>query len=95
MNLEKSSYLETVKMMCDDNFMILDDLGSSGFNEWRKEVFFEAIDIRYESQLPTVFTSNLTKEQIFQGLGKRTYSRLFAKENLIIEMHEAEDLRQK
>jgi DNA replication protein DnaC len=94
MNYEKSSYVEQIKQMCDDHFMILDDLGSSGFNEWRKEVFFEAIDTRYETRLPTVFTSNLTRSDLREGLGSRVASRLFAKENLIIELHDANDLRE-
>lgn len=86
-------YLATVKYMTDHEFLIIDDLGSSGFNEWRKEVIFDTIDQRYESRKPTVFTSNLTREELKIGLGHRGASRLFAKENLIIEMHDIADLR--
>lgn len=80
--------------MLDDEFLIFDDLGSSGFTEWRKEVLFETIDRRYESELPTVFTSNLTRDEIKKELGPRISSRMFSKENLILEFHEGKDYRQ-
>lgn len=86
-------YLTTVKYLVDHDFLILDDIGSSGFNEWRTEVMFDTIDQRYESRKPTVFTSNLTRDELAIGLGDRGASRLFAKENLIIEMHDVKDQR--
>ena len=81
--------------MLDYDFIMLDDLGSAGINEWRKEIIFETIDRRYESENPTVITSNLTRKEILENFGPRTYSRLFAKENLILEFHEAKDLRKR
>lgn len=86
-------YLDTVKYLVNHDFLILDDIGSSGFNEWRTEVLFDTIDQRYESRKPTVFTSNLTREELTKGLGSRGASRLFAKENLIIELHDKQDQR--
>lgn len=83
-----------LEWMLDDHFVMIDDLGSSGFNDWRREVLLHAIDTRYESQKPTVFTSNLNRKQIADGLGFRSHSRLFAIENTIIEMHEGKDQRQ-
>jgi DNA replication protein DnaC len=73
---------------------MIDDIGSSGMNDWRREVLFDAIDQRYESTLPTVFTSNLSRKELSDSLGNRAASRLFAKENLIIEMHDQIDRRQ-
>lgn len=87
-------YLGTVKYLMDHDFVIIDDIGSSGFNEWRTEVIFDTIDQRYESKKPTVFTSNLNRQQLTEGLGHRGVSRLFAKENLIIEFHDCADKRQ-
>ncbi len=86
-------YLNSLKMLLDQEFIFLDDIGSSGFNEWRREVIFDAIDQRYESRLPTVITSNLNRKQLEEGLGGRAVSRLFASENLVIEMHDGVDLR--
>lgn len=93
LDLSGGDYLSTVNYLMDHEFVIIDDIGSSGFNEWRTEVIFDTIDQRYESKKPTVFTSNLTRAQLAEGLGHRGASRLFAKENLIIEFHEAPDKR--
>ena len=92
---EKGDYLKELDYLLDDEFLIFDDIGSSGVNEWRKEVLFETIDRRYESEKPTVITSNLTRKQIFDSFGARTHSRLFSKENVVIESHDGEDLRQR
>ncbi len=78
----------------DDEFVILDDV-ASGINpdkvtyrdlEFRREVFFSFLDYRYNSKKPTVITSNLTREQFKQVYSERIFSRLFAKENTIIEI---------
>lgn len=78
-------YLNQLHYLVDDEFLILDDLGSSGVNEWRKEVLFEFIDYRYNLKKPTVITSNLSLKEIKESFGDRSYSRVAAKENLIIE----------
>lgn len=90
----QGDYLENVKNMCDYDFFMLDDLGSSGMNDWRREVILDVIDNRYECQKPTVFTTNYNKSEIIDSLGKRSASRLFAAENLIIDMHGEKDYRQ-
>lgn len=87
-------YLKDLKLKSDDEFFILDDIGSSGApSEWRKEVLFDLLDMRYESMLPSVFTSNLTRAELGNDYGKRFASRLCARENTIIELHDATDLR--
>jgi DNA replication protein DnaC len=94
MGQEKGDYLKELDYLLDDEFVILDDLGSSGVTDWRKEVLFDAIDRRYESERPTVITSNFTRQQIFDSFGGRIHSRMFSRENLILELHNAPDLRQ-
>lgn len=90
----KGDYLKDLSYKIDDDFLIFDDLGSSGTpSEWRKEVLFDMLDIRYSSSKPSIFTSNLTRTEIGKDYGARFASRLFAKENTIIEMHTALDLR--
>jgi DNA replication protein DnaC len=86
-------YIREISYMMDDEFIMVDDVGSCGFNEWRSEVLFSMIDFRYESGKPTVITSNLTRQALTEGLGLRAASRLFASENLVIEIHEGQDLR--
>lgn len=92
-------YSSEIQNRFDHEFLLFDDFGSCGFNEWRCEVLFSLVDYRYEKGLPTVITSNLTKEEIVKNMGvlmgKRMASRLFASENTIIENHNGEDLRTK
>lgn len=87
-------YLIALEYMIDDDFVILDDV-ASGINpdkttyrdlEFRREVFFSFLDYRYNTQKPTVITSNLTRQQFKDVYSERIASRLYANENIIIEM---------
>lgn len=86
-------YLQNLQFFCDDELLIIDDLGSTGVNDWRAEVLFHLINFRYESTKPTVFTSNFTKNEIFEKFGKRIGSRIFAEQNTIIQLFDHVDLR--
>lgn len=83
-----------IEYRSDDEFMIYDDMGSATPSDWKKDVLFTLIDIRYSSRLPTVITTNLTEDEIKNILGYRTHSRLFDKRNLIINLHGCKDKRQ-
>ncbi|CAB4133833.1 DnaC DNA replication protein [uncultured Caudovirales phage] len=95
-------YLLHLQYLIDDDFIILDDVGS-GINpekftnrdlEFRREVFFSFLDYRYNRQLPTVITSNFTKNDFKEIYSERIISRLFAKENTIISAFDGPDKRQ-
>lgn len=86
-------YLKTLGYLIDDPFVMLDDIGSCGLNDWRKEVIFDAIDERYRSTLPTVITSNFSKKEFEQNFHPRLSSRLFDKQNTIIEILDGVDHR--
>lgn len=79
-------YLEDAKELCDDELIIIDDLGSTGVNEWRNEVYFTIIDYRYSSRKPTIITTNLDKNKLAMDVGQRIYSRLMAQDNTFIDM---------
>lgn len=89
----KGDYLDALKFLIDDELVILDDIGSTGLNEWRKEIIFDAIDERYNSMKPTVITSNFSIKEFKEFFHERVPSRLFAKENCIIEILDGVDLR--
>lgn len=89
----KGDYLESLKLLVDDQLIIFDDVGSTGINEWREEVFFDIIDERYNTMLPTVITSNFSVADFKKVYHPRICSRLFASENTVIEILEGEDLR--
>lgn len=77
----------------DDHFCMIDDIGSTSVKDWRTDIIFTAIDIRYNSTLPTVITSNLNKLEIKQIFAERTADRLFAKENTVIDLFDMVSLR--
>lgn len=87
-------YLTELHNAIDDDLVIIDDLGASGITEWRSEIAFEVIDYRYTCEKPTIITSNLTKAEFQNYIGKRGTSRLFAKRNTIIGYLQDYDLRQ-
>lgn len=92
----KGTFEDEIGYQCDHEFLIFDDLGSTGFGptDFKKNVLFQVINLRYESQLPTVFTTNLTRKQLDDNIGPRATSRLYADENCIVEMFDYPDLRQ-
>lgn len=65
--------------------LIIDDIGSEKPTEWVLETFYTLINARYEENLPTIFTSNLTIEELAGRLGDRIASR-------IVEMCEVKKL---
>lgn len=93
-NFNGGDYSVLLEKLIDDDLVILDDIGSSGVNEWREEVFFNFLDYRYNCMKPTIITSNFTKKEIFENYSKRVGSRMFAAENTIIEIHSGVDLRE-
>lgn len=87
-------YLINLQYFIDDEIVILDDVGS-GINpdkvshrdlEFRREVFFSFLDYRYNSQKPTIITSNFTKDEFNEVYSPRICSRLFNVENTIISI---------
>lgn len=99
----QGDYLIQLEWLIDDQFVILDDVGS-GINpakithrdlEFRREVFFSFLDYRYRMRLPTVVTSNFSKENFLEVYSERIASRLFSKQNTIISnFNTADDKRQ-
>ena len=89
----KGDYLEALKFLIDDELVMLDDIGSTGLNEWRKEIIFDAIDERYNSMQPTIITSNFTAREFKENFHLRVYSRIFSSDNIIIELPNATDYR--
>jgi DNA replication protein DnaC len=91
----KGDYRHEIEYQTDHDLLMFDDIGSVGESksDWRKEVLFEVINLRYESCKTTVFTTNYTAEEIREKLGERSYSRLMSKENTIIDMFKYPDIR--
>lgn len=87
-------YSYILNMICDNYFLILDDLGSTrnqssekaGMTDWQKEVLFTFLDKRVTSNLPTIITSNYTIQELGNIFHERFTSRLGASKNTIIKL---------
>lgn len=84
---------KALKYLIDDHLIILDDVGSNGWSTWKEKVLFNLIDARYNTMMPTIITSNLTRSEFYKTYEPRTCSRLFAAENTIIELEGVKDFR--
>lgn len=93
MSTMQGDYQQVLKYMIDADLLIYDDVGSTKYTDWREEVFFELVDTRYNSMKPTIITSNLSEKQFLERYHGRVHSRLFSKENIVIENMEGMDLR--
>lgn len=51
--------------------LILDDMGKERLTEWGAEQLFTIINGRYEANLPTIYTTNASREEIAEHLGPR------------------------
>ncbi len=90
----KGDYLDSLNCLIDAEFLILDDVGSSvKVNEWREEIFFNIIDYRYNTMKPTLITSNFSEKEFLEKYHSRVHSRLFSKDNIIIEILDGLDHR--
>jgi DNA replication protein DnaC len=57
-------------------FLILDDLGAEKSTEWATATLSAIIDKRYRELLPTIYTTNLTLDEIGNQLSRRISSRM-------------------
>jgi DNA replication protein DnaC len=92
---QKGDWNQELAYLCDHEFLIFDDIGSAGQGQtgWRQDVFLEVVNNRYDSKKPTVFSTNYNAQEVYDKLGARTHSRMFANENTVIDMFGYPDLR--
>lgn len=64
--------------------LAIDDFGATRNNEWQVEVLSQIVAERYDSQRPTLITTNLDFDDIENVFHTRTRGRLEAAENLVI-----------
>lgn len=57
-------------------YLFLDDLGTEAASDWAKEILYEVINHRYEEQLPTFITGNLTPQELSDRIGDKFMSRI-------------------
>jgi DNA replication protein DnaC len=56
--------------------LAIDDLGAAKSTDWTEEINYRLVNHRYEHELPTLITSNVTPKELRTVLGERVASRL-------------------
>lgn len=56
--------------------LVIDDLGKERKTEWTDEKIYSIVNYRYEHQLPIIFTTNLTADELTARVGEATMSRI-------------------
>lgn len=79
-----------MQTICEADYLIIDDMGSTKISDWTKEMLFKLVDLRYNSHKPTLITSNWTQKIIKENFHERFSSRLFAARNVILELNETD-----
>lgn len=67
---EQKDYDERIEILCSVPLLILDDFGTERPNPWATEQLFTIINARSTSGKATIFTSNLSIEQMEGRLGE-------------------------
>ena len=86
-------HTETLDGLIDHRLVMIDDVGANSATDWCEERLFEAIEMRYSSLLPTIFTTNLSKKDFYDRYHERIGSRLFATRNTVIDTTGFPDFR--
>ncbi len=75
------SYDELFNQVLNAPLLILDDLGTQSSTAWAQEKLFQIVNNRFNSKLPTIFTTNLMPEELPERLRTRltdvTLSQVF------------------
>lgn len=61
-------YYEIIKLYCQCDLLIIDDLGKERLSEWVLEKLFQIINTRYENMLPIIITTNYTEQELVKRL---------------------------
>lgn len=67
---------EAIAELVEPELLILDEVGVQFGSDFEKNTLFDVLNERYEHRRPTIFLSNLTKQEITGFLGERVMDRL-------------------
>jgi DNA replication protein DnaC len=75
------------------DILVIDDFGIQSDSEWEQRMLYDLVDARYESELPTIITSNIDLEAVQKLFKGRIYSR-FTEMLHTVEFFQVRDYRQ-
>lgn len=65
-----------IQRLASVDILALDDLGAKPLTEFREERLLRILDLRYEKQRPTLFTTNIGADKFTEFFGGRIASRI-------------------
>jgi DNA replication protein DnaC len=68
---------EVIAKYTTKRFLVIDDIGVEKPSAFVAQCWYRIVDTRTANGLPTMFTSNLNREEITEQMGPRVASRLF------------------
>lgn len=67
---------EEFRTIANASLLVIDDLGAAKTSEWTEEINYRLINHRYERELATLITSNVSVADLKNAIGDRVTSRL-------------------
>lgn len=72
----QQSESEAIEALVEPDLLILDEVGVQFGSEFERNTLFDVLNERYELRKPTIFLSNLGREDLTEFLGERVMDRL-------------------
>lgn len=79
-------YYEIIRLYCECDLLIIDDLGKEKLSDWVLEKLFQIINTRYENMLPILITTNYNEKEIIKRLSYNNDG--IAAESLVSRLNE-------
>lgn len=80
----EESQSDLVMALESTDLLVLDDIGAQKNTDWTDEKLYEIIDGRQGKS--TIYTTNLSLDDLYEELGERTYSRIVNRKTVVVEM---------
>ncbi len=93
---ERMSIPKYIRTYTDTDLLIIDDIGKEKNSEWVCQTIYQIINIRYETQMPTIITTENSMKNMtahYKEKGKAIQSRIT--ENFVLITLDGKDYRQK
>lgn len=74
---------QVLSMVKGCNLLIIDDIGAERVTEWVRERLVSIINTRVSNNLATIYTSNLSPEELREELGDRISSRVLGSSQVV------------
>ena len=80
---EDQDFEQVLSMVENCNLLIVDDIGAEKVTDWVAERVVSLIHRRYSNGLCTIYTSNLSPEELKEKMGERVASRVLGSSKVI------------